>query len=116
MAAWTGQMPTSRLNDLEIRPIQFHKWAHAHRDFARRTKDRAVVEELKRSIPERGLLKPILLGVSDLYPDVYVGDGHHRAVALMDLGIETFPYHWYWIKAWGRPQMERSPFPDGLLK
>ncbi|MFD7236883.1 ParB/RepB/Spo0J family partition protein [Streptomyces syringium] len=111
---YRGQMPTSLLTDRQIRPIQFRKWDDARRDFTRRDKDRALVEELKASIRSKGLRKPILLGVSDRYPDVYVGDGHHRAVALMELGIESFAFHWYWIKGFG-VRMEHEPFPYHLL-
>ncbi|MEV4871616.1 ParB/RepB/Spo0J family partition protein [Streptomyces syringium] len=111
---YRGQMPTSFLNDKKIRPIQFRKWDDARRDFARRDKDRKKVDELKQSIAQRGLHKPLILGVSDRYPDVYVADGHHRAVALMELGISAFPFHWYWIKSFG-VRMEHGPFPYHLL-
>lgn len=113
---WTGHMQTACQNDQQIHPIQFTKWAHAHRNFAR-GKDRIKVDELKASIARHGLTKPIKLGVDDRYRDVYVGDGHHRAVALMELGVHEFPFHWYWItSAWGHPQMERGPFPSDLLR
>ncbi|MBB4889308.1 ParB/RepB/Spo0J family partition protein [Streptomyces netropsis] len=107
-------MKTSFLNDKQIHPIEYRKWADAVRHFERHDKDRKKVDELKRSISERGLQKPIILGVSDRYPDVYVGDGHHRAVALMELGIESFAFHWYWIKNFG-VRMEHEPFPYRLL-
>ncbi|MFJ8208112.1 ParB/RepB/Spo0J family partition protein [Streptomyces sp. NPDC096033] len=115
MKPYRGTMPTAYLNDQQIRPIQFRKWRDAHRDFQARGKDRERVDALKASIAERGLLEPILLGVSDRYPDVYVGDGHHRAVALMNLGVQQFPFYWYWIRNWGRPSMESEPFPYHLL-
>ncbi|MGX8907362.1 hypothetical protein ACR820_19465 [Streptomyces netropsis] len=112
---YCGQMPTSLLTDKKIRPIQFVKWDNARRDFARRDKDRALIEELKTSIRQKGLRKPILLGVSERYPtDVYVGDGHHRAVVLLELGVPSFPFHWYWIKAFG-VRIEAEPFPYHLL-
>lgn len=112
---YLGAMPTTLLADDKIRPIEFRKWADAHRDFARRDKDRAKVEELKASISQHGLHKPIALGISGRYPDdVYVGDGHHRAVALMQLGIAEFPFHWYWIKSCG-VRMENGPFPYATL-
>ncbi|MFE7566225.1 ParB/RepB/Spo0J family partition protein [Streptomyces sp. NPDC057539] len=77
--------------------------------------DRIFVEELKASIPERGLLVPIQLGISERYPtDVYVTDGHHRAVALKELGVEEFPCPWYWINN-RRVQWEREPFPYHIL-
>lgn len=111
---YRGQMRTSFLNDSQIRPTEFHKWVDAQHQFARREKDLAKVEELKVSIAKRGLEDPIILGVSDRYPDVYVGDGHHRAIALMELGIPEFPFHWYWIKAFG-VRMESDPFPYQVL-
>ncbi|MEV6580247.1 ParB/RepB/Spo0J family partition protein [Streptomyces sp. NPDC051582] len=106
-------MPTALLNDQKIHPIEFRKWADAERQFAR-GKDRQRVDELKASIKKRGLLKPIKLGVSVRYPDVYVGDGHHRAIALRELGIADFPFHWYWIKSFG-VHIETEPFPYRLL-
>ncbi|MCD9196047.1 ParB/RepB/Spo0J family partition protein [Streptomyces albireticuli] len=108
-------MPTSCINDQQIRPTEYRKWRHAVRYFEQRDKDRRKVEELKVSIAERGLQVPIILGVSDRYPDVYVADGHHRAVALMQLGVLTFPFHWYWITSFGGVRMEREPFPFHLL-
>jgi hypothetical protein len=111
---YRGTMPTAMLNDNKIRPIEFRKWAHAHRDFARRDKDRRKVEELKESIRLHGLREPIILGIDDRYHDVYVGDGHHRAVTLMQLGVAEFPFHWYWIKSFS-VRMEQEPFPYHLL-
>ncbi|MFJ4204872.1 ParB N-terminal domain-containing protein [Streptomyces sviceus] len=107
-------MRTAFLNDQQIRPTDFHRWSHARRQFDRPGKDRTKVEDLKASIPQHGLLRPITLGVSDRYPDVYVCDGHHRAVALLELHVAWFPFHWYWIKASG-VRMEREPFPFHLL-
>ncbi|MFG2748031.1 ParB/RepB/Spo0J family partition protein [Streptomyces xanthophaeus] len=108
--AYVGQMPTAMLTDDKIRARQYRKWAHAKRQFAS-GKDRARVDELKTSIAQHGLREPIILGISDRYPtDVYIGDGHHRAVALMELGVREFPFHWYWIKSFG-VTMEKRPFP-----
>lgn len=107
-------MQTLHLNDRQIHPIQFRKWADAKRQFARGM-DRDKVDELKASIRRKGLRVPILIGVSDRNEALYVGDGHHRAVALLELGAGEFPFHWYWIKNWGRPGMEHGPFPERLL-
>lgn len=116
MKYWTGTMPTSRLNDRQIHPIQFRKWSHAHRQFARPGRDRKTVDAYKAAIAKEGRCEPILLGVSDRDHAVYVGDGHHRAVALIELGVAEFSFHWYWITSkWGRPPMERGPFPDHIL-
>jgi hypothetical protein len=112
---YRGQMPTAMLNGSKIRPTEFRKWSHAHRDFARHDKDRRKVEELKASIATHGLREPLTLGISERYPDdVYVADGHHRAVALMQLGVPTFPFHWYWIKGFG-VRMETGAFPYAVL-
>lgn len=112
---YRGVMPTSMLDDRKIRPTEFRKWADAQRDFARRDKDRRKVKELKASIAQHGLREPITLGISARYPDdVYVADGHHRAVVLMELGIAEFPFHWYWIRSFG-VHMETDPFPYTTL-
>ncbi|WP_158288258.1 ParB N-terminal domain-containing protein [Streptomyces sp. ICBB 8177] len=108
-------MKTSFLNDQQIRPIEYRKWAHAQRHFATRPKHRARVDELVQSIPKKGLRVPITLGVDDRHFDIYVADGHHRAIALMELGSDSFPFHWYWIRDWG-VRMEREPFPFHLLE
>ncbi|WP_329390207.1 ParB N-terminal domain-containing protein [Streptomyces sp. NBC_01716] len=114
MSPWVGSMPTSHLNDRQIRPIQFRKWADAHRQFAR-GKDRKTVDAYKALISKEGLREPILIGVSDRDEALYVGDGHHRAVALMELGANEFPFHWYWIRSFG-VRVEREPFPKHLLR
>ncbi|MGW9371173.1 ParB/RepB/Spo0J family partition protein [Streptomyces xanthophaeus] len=111
---YLGQMPTAMLTDSKIRPTEYRKWSAARRRFEQRDKDRRKVEELKASIAQYGLREPIILGVDDRYRDVYLADGHHRAVALMDLGVKAFPFHWYWIKAYG-VDMERTPFPYSTL-
>jgi hypothetical protein len=111
---YLGTMRTSFLNDHQIRPIEYRKWADARRHF-QYGEDLKKLQKLKASIPEHGLLEPIVLGISDRYPDVYVGDGHHRAVALMDLGIPEFPFHWYWIRSFG-VRMESEPFPFDVFE
>lgn len=103
MAAWQGSMPTACLNDRQIRPREYRRWRDAHDQFARNAKDRATVDELKASMKLKGLKEPLILGISERYPDdVYNGDGHHRAVALIDLGIPEFTFRWYWIGSFGR--------------
>ncbi|MEU9849231.1 ParB/RepB/Spo0J family partition protein [Streptomyces sp. NPDC047985] len=112
---YLGTMPTALLNDEQIRPTEYHKWRDAERRFEQRDKDRAKVEELKKSISKSGLQVPIRLGISARYPDdVYVADGHHRAVALKALGVKEFPFHWYWIKSFG-VHWETKPFPYHVL-
>lgn len=117
MGSWIGRMPTRHLNDYCIQPTEYRRWRDAHARFARRPRDRELVEELMDSIPGQGLKEPIILGVDDRFHDLYVADGHHRAVALMNLGASAreFPFRWYWIKAFG-VHMERDPFPWHLLE
>lgn len=115
MKPYRGEMPTRLLNDAAIRPREYRKWADAGRRFARHDKDRRKVEELTASIAQHGLREPIILGISARYPgDVYVADGHHRAIALMDLKVPTFPFHWYWIRDYG-VRMETVSFPYATL-
>jgi hypothetical protein len=111
---YLGTMPTSMLADDKIRPSEYRKWKHATRQFAR-GKDRDKVDELKASIAKHGLRKPIILGISARYPDdVYLADGHHRAIALQELGAPSFEFHWYWIRSFG-VRMEHEPFPYSTL-
>lgn len=114
MGRYQGWMPTALLRDDAIRPTEYTRWADAHRRFERREKDAAIVADLVETIPGQGLREPIILGVSDRYGDVYVADGHHRAVALMTLRAPRFPFHWYWIKSAGA-RIEDRPFPYYLL-
>lgn len=111
---YQGWMPTALLRDDAIRPTEYTRWADARRRFERREKDAAIVADLVETIPGQGLREPIILGVSDRYGDVYVADGHHRAVALMTLRAPRFPFHWYWIKSAG-VRIEDRPFPYYLL-
>ncbi|MEV5854666.1 ParB N-terminal domain-containing protein [Streptomyces anulatus] len=111
MSKYVGRMPVELLNDQAIRPTEYRKWRDAERRFDRRDKDRAIIENLLETIPKQGLTTPIQLGISERYPtDVYVADGHHRAVALMELGADEFPFHWYWINNRG-VRWETEPFP-----
>ena len=109
---YLGTMPTDRFNDKQIRAREYRRWDDAIRRF-NRGKDRDTVDGWKEKI-QRGQLEPLILGVSDRYPDVYIGDGHHRAIALIELGVKEFPFHWYWIR-WIGVTMEREPFPYHLL-
>jgi ParB-like chromosome segregation protein Spo0J len=115
MPPYLGAMPTSLLADSKIRPTEYRKWAEARHYFDHRDKDRRKVEELRASITQHGIREPLILGISARFPDdVYVADGHHRAVAIMDMGLSTFPFHWYWIRSFG-VEMERDPFPYDTL-
>ncbi|KIF00874.1 hypothetical protein PL81_38845 [Streptomyces sp. RSD-27] len=114
MPIYLGTMPTALLTDSKIRPTEYRKWKHAARQFAS-GKDRDKVDQLKASIAQRGQTEPVILGISERYPDdVYLADGHHRAIALMELGAAEFRFHWYWIRSFG-VRMETEPFPYATL-
>lgn len=114
MRAYLGTMPTAFLADTKIRPTEYRKWGHAEHQFAT-GKDRAKIDELKASIAQHGQREPVILGISDRYPDdVYLSDGHHRAIALKELGVAEFAFHWYWIRSFG-VRMETEPFPYATL-
>lgn len=110
---YLGTMPTAMLTDSKIRPTEYRKWKHAMQRFAT-GKDRDKVDSLKASIAVHGLLEPVILGISDRYHDVYLADGHHRAIALKELGIQRFPFRWYWIRSFG-VDMEHEAFPYKTL-
>jgi ParB-like chromosome segregation protein Spo0J len=110
---YLGRLPVSMFSDRQIMAREYRRWDDARRQFSRPGKDRDTVDQWKRKI-EKGKLEPLILGVSDRHPDVYIGDGHHRAIALMELGVKEFPFRWYWIK-WIGVSMEREPFPYHLL-
>jgi len=115
VAKYLGRMRTALLNDSQIRPTEYSRWADAHRRFASREPDRKTMEWLRARI-EGGGVPPILLGVHARYPDVYVADGHHRAVLYRELEIREFPFRWCYIKgsrADTRPQSD--PFPFHML-
>ena len=114
MKRYVGKLPTSLLNDRQIQPTEYRKWRHALERFERRDKDRKIVDDLLATIPTVGLRKPILLGVDDRHHGVYVSDGHHRAVALMQLGVAEFPFHWCWLRTWSVDH-QSGPFPYHLL-
>ncbi|GGZ22023.1 ParB/RepB/Spo0J family partition protein [Streptomyces olivaceoviridis] len=109
---YRGRMRTSMLNDRQIMPTDFRKWDDARRQFAQ-GKDRQKVDKLKESIEADGLEVPILLCVNERWHDIYVSDGHHRAIAVQELGLTSFPFHWHWIRA--GVHIEHEPFPYELL-
>lgn len=113
MGAWVGEMPVEHLLSGRIQPTEYRKWKHAAERFERREQDRRTVEDYKQRL-KAGACPPIEIGRNDRYPeDLYVGDGHHRAVAAMQTG-EPLPFRWYWITSWG-VCMERGPFPFSEL-
>ncbi|MFE9736123.1 hypothetical protein ACFYO9_37355 [Streptomyces sp. NPDC005863] len=116
--AYRGTLATSLFNDRQIRAKEYSRWRQCHSDFARGRR-REIVDRYKAEIERRGAPEqPIWLDVDDKYGHVYVGDGHHRAVALMELGIGEFAFHWRLISKGGwftQPPLECVPFPYHLL-
>jgi len=113
---WTGQMATSYLNDDQIRASEYRKWEHARRQFAR-GRDRKTVDAYKAEIQGNGsrLRTPIRLSVDDRTHEVVIGDGHHRAVALQELGLSEFHFTWGWRRSFTVTH-ENGPFPDDILR
>ncbi|HEY3479615.1 MAG TPA: ParB N-terminal domain-containing protein [Streptomyces sp.] len=115
--AYRGSLPTSMFNDRQVRAKDFAKWRHATSKLAR-GRDRDTVDRYKAEIERGGLKKPIWLDVSDRTGWVYIGDGHHRAVALLELGVVDFDFHWRLTSKGGwfsQPPLESDPFPYRLL-
>lgn len=111
---WTGRMQVTRLNDRQVRAIEYTRWADARRRF-KNGKDRKTVDAYKEKIQAGKRIEPIHLGISARYPDdVYVRDGHHRAVAYMELGVRDFPFVWSWIQNSGGTRSLNEPFPHKL--
>lgn len=112
---WTGSMPTKMLNDHQIRASEHRTWEHARREFAR-GRDRETVDAYKAEIlANRGRLTvPIRLSVDDRSHEVAIGDGHHRAIAVMELGLDAFDFTWGWRRTFSVTH-ENVPFPDGIL-
>ncbi|MEV2255884.1 ParB N-terminal domain-containing protein [Streptomyces sp. NPDC050147] len=111
---YRGRMRTSTLNDRQIMPTDFRRWAEARRQFAQ-GKDRQKIDMLKESIEANGLEEPILLCIEPRWRDIYVSDGHHRAIAVLELELPRFPFHWHWIR-WASVHIEHEPFPYELLE
>jgi len=110
VSRYTGTLPTRLLNDDQIRPGSYPTWGRAASDFDLRSKDRKILAGLMESLPA-GQRKPILLGVDDRSHCVYVSDGHHRALALLKLGLPDFTFRWCWLRAWSVDhQSERFPY------
>jgi hypothetical protein len=114
---YCGELSTALLNDQAVRAKDFAKWRHARRAFER-GRDRATVDRYKAEIARGGLAAPIWLDVDDKTGWVYIGDGHHRAVALLELDVPRFAFHWRLLSKRGwfsLPPLESEPFPYRLL-
>lgn len=115
MTHWIGQMPTSHLNDNKITPTEYRNWRDATNQF-RKGKDRETVDAYKAEIRSNGgrLKTPIRLSIDDRTHNLSIGDGHHRAIALMELGIPDFDFKWGWRRSFSNTT-EHRPFPMDLL-
>jgi hypothetical protein len=116
--AYRGQLSTSLLNDRQVRAKEYNRWSECRTAFAR-GKRREIVDRYKAEIERRGgPKKPVWLDVDDKYDHVYIGDGHHRAIALLELGVTDFDFHWRLISRGGwfsQPPLERDEFPYHLV-
>ena len=61
-----------------------------------RPEDRVIIDELKESIKEHGILEPLILETTG--PRIkrkgvkaFLIDGNHRLIAAKELGLETVP-------------------------
>ncbi|MFJ2847045.1 hypothetical protein ACIPD2_36205 [Streptomyces griseofuscus] len=112
---WTGRMRTAALRRGLVWPAGFSTWtwAGARRYHERHGRDRRVLEKLRASIPRDGIREPLLLGVRAADRFVFVFEGHHRAVIVLELGVRSFPFRWFWdpdVQA-----VEHEPFPHHAL-
>lgn len=110
------RLPVSLLDDGLIECGDYPDWASACWTIKRHPNDRAILDELLESIPQEGVLEPLTVAVWTRDRKVYLSDGHHRAVALMELGLREFPYRWAY-KRHGQPLAwaGREPLPDHVL-
>lgn len=114
---YRGELPTAMFHDRLIRAKDYRLWSHV-RDAFRHGKDRQTVDRYKAEIAAGGLRKPIWLDVSERTGEVLIGDGHHRAVALLESGVPEFAFHWRSTAKAGwfsQPPLESGPFPYRLL-
>lgn len=110
-------MPVAYLTDKQIHPSDFMKWRHCFEQF-KRGEDRKTVDWHKGQIYRGARVEPIHLGIDDRYRDLYIRDGHHRAVAHMEVGARDFPFNWSWIRSIGgtRPLNESFPYDETKLR
>lgn len=114
---YCGQLPTAMFNDGQIRAKDYRRWSQA-RDAFRHGKHRQTVDQYKAEIAAGGLRQLIWLDVSERTSEVLIGDGHHRAVALLESGVPEFAFHWRSTAKAGwfsQPPLESGRFPYRLL-
>jgi hypothetical protein len=87
---WTADLPVAALDDGIIDCGDYPDWAYACHYIKQESKyDRGILDELLGLIPVEGIIEPLTIKVRG--QDVWLSDGHHRAVALIELGIKRFP-------------------------
>jgi len=109
-------LPVDLLDDGRIEPGDYPDWPSACWTIKRHPDDREILDDLLVSIPEEGVLEPLTIGVWRRTLTLYLSDGHHRAVALMELGIKTFPYEWAWKSRDEPLRFETGPLPEWILE
>jgi hypothetical protein len=89
-------LPVDLLDDGLIECGDYSDWASACHEIKRFPDDRKILDELMVSIPEVGLLTPLMIELRNWNNRPFLSNGHHRAVALMELGTKEFTYQWRW--------------------
>lgn len=113
---WTGTMPVDLLDDGMIECGDYPDWPSAFWAIKHAKYDRQILDDLMESIPTEGIMEPLTIGVWRRNGMMYVSDGHHRAVALVELGIKEFPYRWSWKSHGERIKFEREPMPEWIIE
>lgn len=110
---FVGTLPVAALADDRISSGDYPDWRYTDHYIRQESKyDRGILDELLRSIPENGVEEPLTLGVDHRHREVFLSDGHHRAVALRTLGVRDFPYRWYYHPRPGRMIFAKEPLPE----
>lgn len=109
-------LPVSLLDDGLVECGDYPDWASACWVIKRHPEDRRILDELLASIPEEGLLEPLTLRVRRRSQSVFLSDGHHRAVALMELGIKEFTYRWHWCGPYDGIKYRSTPLPQHITE
>lgn len=110
-------LPVDLLDDGLIDCGDYDDWATACHSIKTDPHEREILDELLASIPEEGVLEPLWIELRNWNGRPFLANGHHRAVALMELGIEVFPYRWRWRFPKGRPKPgPGDPLPEYLLR
>lgn len=110
-------LPLAVLTDDLVRCGDYTSWETMRRVARTRRRDLLIMSRLMESIPERGLDEPLWIEVWNYSGLPQLRDGHHRAVALRNLGIRRFPYRWTWRFPDDRAKPGRyDPLPVSVLE